>query len=161
MSSPCPPRANPDGETVRDRALRLLGSREYSRSELAGKLRRAGFSDDQIGPALRSLAEQGWQSDERAARSVAERLYRQGYGPLRFTQQFRRHGLDEEAVALVMSELEPDWEGLAREALRRRFGATGAPLERHAWLRQARFLSNRGFTAEQVCAALERVRGAE
>ena len=46
-----------------------------------------------------------------------------------------------------------DWVAVARETRRKRFGAAG-PADFHERARQARFLQYRGFTSEQIRAAL-------
>lgn len=50
-----------------DKAVDLLGQREYTEKELGGKLKAKGYGDDEIDEALATLKSEGYLSDERFA----------------------------------------------------------------------------------------------
>ncbi len=147
---------SPDDATPRDDALRLLARREYSRTELEGRLAAKGHEKSAIAECLDVLAEQGLQSDARFAESFLRSRIQRGQGPLKIHQELARRGIERELVRSAFSEQEGqggvDWFALACEALARRFSGPGdTPRER---ARRERFLAGRGFDFDQVRHAL-------
>lgn len=137
-----------------DAAMGLLARREHSRRELADKLRRRAPDEGRLQRLLDRLLEQGLQSDRRFAESFVRSRIDRGQGVLRIRQELGRRGIDSETQALVLEAVETDGFEQALAARLKRFG--GAPLaDRRDFARQARFLSYRGFTPEQVRYALE------
>jgi regulatory protein len=142
----------------RDRDLRrvamdLLARREHSRAELRAKLRRRGADPAAIDPVLESLDADGLQSDARYTEALAQSLVRRGKGPLRIRAELRQHGVGDALIDATLEALGPNWAELAAAARSKRFGAA-LPGTRDERGRQARFLEQRGFTAEHICAAL-------
>lgn len=140
----------------RDIAIGLLARREYSRAELAQRLRKKAFDEAAINECLDTLIEQGLQSDARfAAVFVRSRILR-GQGTIRIKGELRQRGIDQETLSAAFEAVEEsenvDWFELARETLARRFESPGeTPKER---ARRERFLANRGFDFEQIRYAL-------
>lgn len=140
----------------RDIAIGLLARREYSRAELAQRLRKKAFDEAAINDCLDTLIEQGLQSDARfAAVFVRSRILR-GQGTIRIKGELRQRGIDQETLSAAFEAVEEsenvDWFELARETLARRFESPGeTPKER---ARRERFLANRGFDFEQIRYAL-------
>lgn len=142
--------------TPRDIAIGLLARREYSRAELAQRLRKKAFDEAAIDECLTALVEQGLQSDARFAASFVRSRLLRGQGVIRIKGELRQRGVDQEALNVAFAEVEEseqvDWFELARETLARRFDAPGDnPKER---ARRERFLANRGFDFEQIRYAL-------
>ena len=140
---------------VRRAAMNLLARREHSRSELRTKLRRRGVDGDDIDPVLDGLDAEGLQSDARYAESLAHSHARKGKGPLRIRAELRQHGVDDAVIASALAALSSTWVESAQAARRKRFGEA-LPDSRAERARQARFLEQRGFTAEHIRAALAR-----
>lgn len=136
-----------DAAGARARALALLARREHAAAELAAKLRRAGCPTDLLPPLLDSLQAEGLLSEQRYVDSKTRSLIGRGKGPLAI-----RAALGRDLPA--SSEAPPDWIAQARRVLAKRFG-TEPPADRTETARRARFLAARGYTAEQVRAALE------
>jgi regulatory protein len=114
-----------------DRALRLLGAREHTSSELARKLTRHGSAGD-IQEVIRELCDRGYVNDSESGyrRAFALRT-RKFYGNLRIAQDLQRLGLGATMIRLILSRLEneaPEAESL-RKALRQRV-ARKAPRDR-------------------------------
>ena len=161
MSSPESPQADPLSE-VREAALALLSRREHSRRELARKLRRKGYSRDQIESVLGRLEEVGLVSDERYARLfVMDKLAVRPLGRRRIVQGLRRKGVEGEladrAIDAVYHDREVDdrtlAETLARKRAERLVGLDAAVARR----RLSGFLARRGFDAAVVVETVRRV----
>lgn len=139
--------------TATQRALGLLVRREHSRKELGRKLAARGVEADEARAAIDKLAEAGWQDDARFAELLVRSRAASGYGPVHVRAELRTHGLDGEAIAAAMEGFDGDWNAIARDLVRRRFGADGLGAlggQRKA----ADLLLRRGFAMEQVRAAL-------
>jgi regulatory protein len=130
----------------------LLARREHSRLELARKLAARSFDEALIDAVLDELEREGLLSAERFARSFIEARYARGQGPRRIGRELTLRGI--ESTAALLDDERFDWDALAREARRKRFGpARPASLEDRA--RQTRFLEYRGFSHDQIRRALE------
>lgn len=139
--------------TATQRALGLLVRREHSRKELTRKLAARGVEADEARAAVDKLAEAGWQDDARFAELLVRSRAASGHGPVHVRAELRTHGLGGEAIAAAMEGFDGDWNAIARDIVRRRFGADGTNTlagQRKA----ADFLLRRGFAMEQVRAAL-------
>lgn len=142
--------------TPRDIAIGLLARREYSRAELAQRLKKKNFDDAAIDECLDTLIEQGLQSDDRFAASFVRSRVLRGQGVIRIKGELRQRGVDQETLNAAFETVEEsehvDWFELARETLARRFTSPGeTPKER---ARRERFLASRGFDFEQIRYAL-------
>ena len=137
--------------TLRQKALRALARREYSRSELARKLGGGGESTTDIETLLLEFEASGWLSDERFAGGAARQ--RQG----RFSQRYILEDLKSKGVAGntaqdAVSALEQDDYATALALWRQRFGT--APADQKEKARQVRFLQSRGFALQIVFRVL-------
>ena len=144
--------------SLHQRALRCLALREHSRAELARKLAGLGSAED-IDAELDRLVELGLLSDARFAEAfVRSRGARFGLGRLR--GELARRGVEPELIRASLgagcAESEID---RAREIQRRKFAA--APADAREWVRQARFLQGRGFSAEIIRSVLKEQPGDE
>jgi len=167
--------------SLKGRALALLAQRDHSAAELRRKLLRharseaadvvnaADSADDGDGDgdgdgddvASRVEAVIDWLRTHRylsEERFVESRVHARSarYGNLRIRQELAQHGLaltPQADAALKSSELQR-----ATEVWRRKFGV--APADAGERARQARFLAQRGFSAEVVARVLRGMRGA-
>jgi regulatory protein len=137
----------------RQRALDLLARREHSRLELARKLRQKGCEDAEIRQIVEDLAQEGWLSDARFAESYLRVRLEKGYGPSRIQGELRDRGVAVELIAELMDTCGVDWVAQAEKARRKRFGPV-PPGSFRTHAQQARFLQQRGFSLEQIGAAL-------
>lgn len=150
--------ADPDrpGPSARERVLRLLGRREYSRSELTTKLSRWGHAPEEIEATLDALAASDLQSDKRyAASQVRSRGAREGNRALR--QRLGRQGVDIDVVDEAMTQLSAEGTRLVR-LLERNKQDLSDPVKRNRivsrWLR-------RGFSWDEVRQAMRAVAAGE
>jgi len=133
--------------------MRLLARREHSLRELTAKLVDRGLPQELVEEVVAELADEGLASDERFAESFVDLRMERGDGPVKLRRALRERGI---ADALIDRYLPADtgfWQHRAAQVSGHRFGPR-PPRDRRDWLRRARFLERRGFTAEQVRAAL-------
>ena len=153
MSDHAPRRRRPrQPATPVQRALGLLTRREHSRRELERKLTARGVDPGEAQVAVDRLAEAGWQDDGRFGESLVRSRAGSGYGPRHIRAELGTHGLDGEAVEAAMASFEGDWTELARDLVRRRFGAAG-PQDLAQRRRAADLLARRGFDGDSIRAA--------
>ena len=130
-------------------ALKLLAAREHSRYELERKLAERGFDQLPIERVLDRLEGAGLVDDARVAAHYIRERAGKGFGPLRIRGELRQKGV---ADAIVERYLEPwrdDWPACLAQAHDRHFGSE-PPADRAEFGRRARFLEQRGFTAESI-----------
>jgi len=132
-----------DPRAARLAALKLLNRRDYGARELAERLAQRGFDRPAADAAVAGLVQE---------RLVAYHANR-GRGPLGIAYKLREAGVSREEIAAAIDAESTEWRVRCAEVRRRRFGAR-LPT---TWIergRQARFLSQRGFNAEQIRAAV-------
>jgi regulatory protein len=134
-------------------AVRLLARREHSTRELKRKLQSKGHAAEEVERVVDKLAAKRLVSDERFAESFIAHHGRRGHGPLRIRAELRQQGASDEVIEAALANAGIDWAQVAAEVRRRKFGHQPAKtaLER---AKQARFLQYRGFSADQIRAAL-------
>ena len=139
---------------LRNKALRLLTTREHSREELMRKLAQAKArrarneakapapQKDDIERLLDELAAQGWQSDDRYAEAIVRRLT--GQASHRFIEdKLAQTGIKSDVAHLALEALEQDEMAVAKALWERRFGEV--PSDDKTRQKQIRFLLSRGF----------------
>jgi regulatory protein len=141
--------------TPRKSAMDILARREHSVAELREKLRARDFADDEIEATLIALSDEGLLSEERFLASFVGSYTRRGHGPVWIRGELERRGVTGEQISEALANADTDWIAQAAAVRAKRFGA-GPPADYKDQARQARFLQYRGFTAEQVRAALQR-----
>ena len=133
--------------SLKGRALRLLGNREHTRTELERKLARYAEQPDELAKVLDDLQAKGFISEQRVVDSVLHRrAARLGAGRIR--QELQAKGVDGELVAQAMQQLRGTEIARAREVWARRFGEP--PRDAAERGKQARFLAARGFTGDVI-----------
>ena len=140
--------------SARERALGWLTRREYAARELTERLLQTGFEQDEVDQLVFDLQQQGLQSDDRFAEVFCRHRVGQSYGPVRIRAEMRSRGLEAELVEHHLNQIETDWFELATDLCRRRYGAEPI-IDLKEKSRRYRYLSNRGFTGEQVQYAIE------
>ncbi|MFA6062802.1 MAG: recombination regulator RecX [Gallionella sp.] len=146
--------------SLRTRALQYLARREYSRAELAAKLRPyAQVEDDfeQLQPVdleslLDGLVESGYLSDERAATQLLH-ARRPRFGTQRITHEMHQKGISEELIADALPALKDSELETAREVWQRKFGTF--PQDAKEKAKQMRFLQSRGFGFDVIFKVLQ------
>jgi regulatory protein len=136
-----------------DKALGLLARREHSARELKSKLALRGFDADENAAALERLQSKDFQNDARFGEMLVRSRIEGGYGPRWIVAELRMHGIGEEKALALIAAAEPDWPGLVRRQLLRRYGRKpSASLAERS--KRAAFLLRRGFDASTVKLAV-------
>jgi len=148
----------PDGKDwteadVESVAVGLLARREHSRAELSRKLAARGAPSEAVEAVLDRLAARKLQSDARYAESLVVSRIGRGQGPVRIRRELAQQGVETAVVDEALDASAEDWAAAAREVRRRKFGSA-VPKAWKDRARQMRFLEYRGFTSEQIRAAL-------
>ena len=146
--------------SLRTRALQYLARREYSRTELAAKLRPyAQVEDDfeQLQPVdldalLDDLTTRGWLSDARAATQLLH-ARRPRFGMQRITHEMHLKGISEELIEQALPALKESELETARDVWQRKFGTL--PQDAKEKARQMRFLQSRGFGFDVIFKVLK------
>ena len=131
----------------------MLARREHARGELAFKLAARGAEANAIRRVLDALEARGLLSEERFTEQFVRSRRNRGHGPRRIREDLRRRGIDDAAAREAVGRDGEYWSEQASRARNRRFGED-LPADYREWVRQARFLERRGFTAEQIRSAL-------
>jgi regulatory protein len=131
--------------TARATALRLLARRDYSRMELAQRLRGRGAPTDEIDAILDDLERLGYLSDARYAQAiVSQRAGRLGARAI--VRDLHGKGIPSDTAKDALASLAPRDELADATALwARRFGTPPANDREKA--RHVRFLVSRGYSA--------------
>ena len=139
--------SKPEGNALRERALRLLARREHSRFELIRKLGPTGFTQPDIDALLDEFERKNWLSDQRFAESyVAD--HRARAGSVKLAYDLRQRGVNDDIIEAVLSENRDSELERAREVWKKKFGST--PTDAVEKARQMRFLQSRGFMTEVI-----------
>lgn len=145
--------------SLRARALQYLARREYSRAELAAKLRPYVQVEDefeQLQPVnldalLDDLTERDWLSDARAATQLLH-ARRPRFGTQRITHEMHQKGLSEDLIAQALPELKESELESARGVWQRKFGTL--PTDAREKAKQMRFMQSRGFGFDVIFKVL-------
>jgi regulatory protein len=155
-----PPRRSREGpedpenpQQIRAVAVALLARREHSIRELKQKLARRGYAADACDAVIEDLERRGLISEARFVESFVSHRSTRGQGPVRIRAELRQLDVGDELVDPVLDSGDVDWCELASAVRRRRFGQA-LPRDFAERAKQARFLQYRGFTQEQIRAAL-------
>jgi regulatory protein len=147
------PQAASDPRSIRQAAIGLLARRDHARRELERKLKERGFAAPAVDAVLQELTEKRFLDDHRYIEHFVSYHAARGQGPVRIAAELRQLGLPAEAIDEHL-QAAADWREQARLARRKKFGVS-VPQAFRDRARQARFLEYRGFSAEQIRAALE------
>jgi len=142
-----------DERTVRTAALALLAGRDFARNELAQRLLRRGYPAAIVATVVEGLAAQRLLSETRFVEQFIRQHAGRGHGPVRIRVELLERGVADGDIEEGLAAAAEDWARIARETRRKRFGLS-PPGDYRERARQARFLQYRGFSAEQVRAAL-------
>jgi regulatory protein len=137
--------------SLKGRALRLLGQREHSRSELERKLAKYEEEPGTLARALDELAAKDFISEARVVQSVLHQRASR-HGAARVRQELLHKGIAPEAVAEAMAALAGTELQRAREVWQQRFGTP--PQDAAERAKQMRFMLARGFAAGVVAKVL-------
>ena len=140
--------------SLKGRALRLLSTREHSRTELERKLRRHEVEPGQLHKVLDELQAKGFIDAQRVVDSVVHQ--RSGkLGVARIRQELQHKGVAGEEARAALAALQASEVERARQVWRKKFGRAGDEAaattpDAAQRARQMRFLASRGFTGDTI-----------
>ncbi|NVI02743.1 recombination regulator RecX [Paraburkholderia youngii] len=133
--------------SLKARALGYLSRREYSRAELARKLKPYVEETDSLDTVLDSLEAENWLSDSRFAESLVHRRASR-LGTSRILGELKQHALNPAVVEEASAQLRETELARAQAVWLKKFGQLPqTPAER---AKQARFLASRGFSGATI-----------
>lgn len=138
---------------LRRAALDWLARRDYSRAELARKLRGKFGEDVELEDLFLWLEQHRFLDESRYLDILIRSALERGHGLLRLRQDLRQRGLPADLIDQALAQLEVDWFEQARLLRERRFGP-GPVTDPREKARQLRYLQYRGFTMDQCFHAL-------
>ena len=150
---PDPSAGEADPRAIRVAALALLAGREFGRAELARRLVGRGYPADGVNEVVEALAAERLLSESRFVEQFVHQHARRGRGVTRIRSELRERGVEAEEIEAGLEAAGEDWAAIARDVRRRRFGVS-PPGDYRERARQARFLQYRGFSADEIRAAL-------
>ncbi|WP_144147974.1 recombination regulator RecX [Paraburkholderia sp. BCC1884] len=140
-------KSNRPARSLKGRALGYLSRREYSRSELARKLKPFVEETDSLEPLLDNLEAENWLSNSRFAESLIHRRASR-LGASRIVGELKQHAVDPTLVEEAKAQLRETELARAQAVWRKKFGELPeTPAER---AKQARFLASRGFSGATI-----------
>ena len=142
-----------DPQAARLAALRQLNRRDFGARELAERLVARGFARPAAEEAVEGLRRERLVDDGRYAEHLVVYHANRGRGPVGIAHRLREAGVPADTIAAAVDAGSAEWRHRCAEVRRKRFGAN-LPATWAEKGRQARFLTQRGFSADQVRAAL-------
>jgi regulatory protein len=131
----------------------MLNRRDYGVRELSGRLVAHGFGQGAADAVVGQLAAEKLVDDSRFAEHFVAYHANRGQGPVRIAHRLREAGVAGEQIAAAVDANAAEWRQRCVDVRRRRFGAK-PPATWAERGRQGRFLSQRGFSADQIRAAI-------
>lgn len=144
--------AEPD--SARDRALRLLGYRERSTSELEARLLEDGYSHAVVESVLHHLIRVGLVDDSRFAAEFVRSKASAGWGKIRIVRSLREHAIDVSVTEEALDEWLPEGDEVDRALRALRSMRIESRKDRERALRR---LINKGFTFSQAKEAVSQL----
>ncbi len=144
--------------TLRTRALHYLARREYSRVELAAKLRPYVLKQEEfeekvdLDALLDDLSESGYLSDERAVTQLLH-ARRPRFGSQRILHELHQKGISHELIEQALPSLHDTELETARSVWQKKFGEL--PRDAKEKAKQMRFLQSRGFSMDAILKVLK------
>ncbi len=147
-----------DETVIETAAVRLLARREHGAAELKRKLQSRGYVPMAVDAVVLRLTERGMLSDLRFVASFITQHAQRGHGPSRIRGELRQQGVPAEAIEEQLRLTEVDWDSIAAAVRSRKFKTI--PRSGAERAKQSRFLQYRGFSSEQIRAAMGKLSGA-
>lgn len=132
-----------------DCAIRLLSRREHSAMELYEKLKQKGFDQSDVQEAINRCQQLDLQKDDRFAEVYCRTRIRQGYGPLKISQELTGRGIDKHLTQQVLRQEEPNWVAYALDVWQKKRKGL-SELSFSEVQKQQRFLLYRGFSMDII-----------
>ena len=138
----------PDRSRSRQRAVKILGSRQLSSREMGKRLSRKGEAEDTVQDTVRWLEDIGALNDVDYAEGIVRHYSTKGYGKARIRDEFYKRGIPRELWEDAMAGIEDAASsGATFQYLDRRLRGSS---EKEDLRRAINSLCNRGFSFEEA-----------
>ena len=138
-------------------ALRLLTRREHGAVELCVKLEKKGLDKVEVQKAINECQQLGLQSDRRFVENYSRSRIRQGYGPLRITQELKNKSIDCDLILEVLRPEQNNWLSYALDVWDKKSKGQ-LDLSFNELQKQQRFLLYRGFSMDTIARVMKELR---
>ena len=143
-----------DFESTKKRALKILGSRNFSEKEMYKRLVGKGEADEAAAEAVRWLVELGYINDSNYAALIVRHYAAKGYGEARVRDELYKRGIPRELWDECLSELDSEETGdAALEFLKKKLRGSD---DKDDLRRASDALVRRGFNYNDARAAIHR-----
>ncbi|MGC1182649.1 recombination regulator RecX [Legionella sp.] len=139
-----------------DNAVRLLSGREYGAIELCEKLKKKGFRSTEAKEALANCQQLDLQQDRRFVEVYSHSRIRQGYGPLKISQELSSKGIDKELIQSVLRQEEENWLTYALAVWQKK-NKGQIDMSFNEVQKQQRFLLYRGFSMDTITMIVKKL----
>lgn len=134
-------------------ASKLLSRRNYTEHEFKQKLINAGFDLQAIHKTLEEYLEIGWLNDLNYLESYVHYQSARGIGPVRIIHALTQKGIAHHLIEDNINLSDTIWHVRAREVWKKKFKSQ-IPIVQSERQKQIRFLTQRGFTQQQILPIL-------
>jgi len=141
-------------ESTKKRALKILGSRNFSEQEMLKRLTGKGESQEDAEEAVRWLVELGYINDADYATLIVRHYSAKGYGVTRIKDELYKRGIPRDLWDDKLAELdEEEMDDAALEFLKKKLKGSD---DKDDLRRASDALVRRGFSFEDAKAAVTR-----
>ena len=140
-------------------AFRLLKYRLRSEYELIQRLKRKGFSDQDINQTISYLKERAWVNDYEFARIWVESRIKKPLGVYRLRQELRLKGIDKDLIEQTLKDASKRYseEDMIKQIISQRWKRLKNIPTRKAKQRLFLYLLQRGFSSDTIREAIEQL----
>ncbi len=135
-------------KAIRKDALDLLARREHSQLELTRKLLKKGHAATAVAAVVAKLAQENLQSDVRYLENYIRYRRGRGFGPRAIQYELQQRGLTAVAIQSALADPNWQWSRVLHRLWSKKFDQL--PVNQRAYLKQYRFLLQRGFEPDRV-----------
>ena len=138
--------------TLKQRAFNLLAIRDHGCAELHSKLVRKGFDVDEVADICQQLIESGLLDDLHFSCQYIRARSVKGYGSLRIQSELLKKSITKDVISQALLVCNLDWHALLEKVWQKKFAMM--PQDIKEYVKQQRFLMQRGFDIENINALL-------
>jgi len=144
-----------DKQKLKNYVLWLLGRQEYSKKEVAQKLRQKEADETYIEQLLAWCESLGYIDEQRYCESFLRRKINKGLGQKRILAEAGNKGVDRTQLMALIEEQEIDWFELAQNTYQRKYGVSDKQLDYKEKAKRVRYMMYRGFGYEEINFAMQ------
>ncbi|WP_028388435.1 recombination regulator RecX [Legionella fairfieldensis] len=137
-------------------AVRLLARREHSAYELATKLSKKGYGQEEINEVMATCQRLGLQDDARFVELLCRTRIHQGYGPLKIRQELQTRKIDNELIDSAIDQERENWLAHALTVWYKKYKQDDVSFPELQ--KRQRFLLYRGFPSDIIANVIKELK---